>query len=59
VLAELLAIPIIRALKEAADGMSLSMRQEARLRALPPAMIPNNPVGAASVCAMLVSAPGL
>ena len=55
VLAELLVAPLRRAIQEAAAGTQLQRRQDPRLQGLPPAMIPNNPVGATSVCAMLAS----
>ncbi|PSC73416.1 hypothetical protein C2E20_3417 [Micractinium conductrix] len=52
-LAELLTAPLTRAVREAAAGLTLATRVDDRLGELPPPMIPKNPVGAASVCAML------
>lgn len=54
-LAELLVAPLRRAVQEAASGQQLQRREDPRLEGLPPAMLPNNPVGATSVCAMMAS----
>ncbi|KAL4423959.1 hypothetical protein ABPG75_001260 [Micractinium tetrahymenae] len=54
VLAELLVAPLMRAVQQAAvSGRQLQQRRDPRLDGLPPAMIPDNPVGATSICAML------